>query len=408
MTNQLIEKIEVFKAETKKELHKKIREASSGPYKITDERVRRLGIFKKQYEVTAVITKQVSIADGRQDFAERLEEKILRERPKDAMLLKKEKLLEMLAAGAELAQSTPLLEEKKITQADFESLRAELAAANKQLSEKLYQERIASSGFVRFLKKIGIDSSYHPRFIKQVQKELGAVESLHEDDYLPWLRLAIEKSIPPYRPVILKQQRIISLIGQTGVGKTTTLVKLGWQLLEQGETVGFITTDTFRSGAVEQFQGYADKLEAELIVAKSPEELKEAIDYLTFVSGVDHILIDTVGRNYFDAETIAELDAYYQIIQPDLTCFVFNANSSTADIQLILGKLENIPIDGFIVTKLDETALLGNYYRFTQELTQPILWVTDGQTISEHIHMPSERWVTDRLLEKDHKGGNEL
>ncbi|EUJ29016.1 hypothetical protein [Listeria grayi] len=103
--------------------------------------------------MTAVITKQVSIADGRQDFAERLEEKILRERPKDAMLLKKEKLLEMLAAGAELAQSTPLLEEKKDHPGRFRITTGRTGSSKQTTVRKIISRTHSQQRFCPFLEK---------------------------------------------------------------------------------------------------------------------------------------------------------------------------------------------------------------------------------------------------------------
>lgn len=89
MGKHLVEKMEIFKANSKREIHKKIRLVTNEPYKITDERVTKLGIFKKQYEVTAVIMSEVAIADGRMDFQETFQKSVVKNRPKTDDLLKK-------------------------------------------------------------------------------------------------------------------------------------------------------------------------------------------------------------------------------------------------------------------------------------------------------------------------------
>ncbi|MCH3144734.1 flagellar biosynthesis protein FlhF, partial [Listeria monocytogenes] len=81
---------------------------------------------------------------------------------------------------------------------------------------------------------------------------------------------------------------------------------------------------------VEQFQGYADKLDVELIVETSPAELEESVQYMTYVNCVDHILIDTVGRNYFAEESVSEISAYTDVVHPDLTCFTFSSGMKSA------------------------------------------------------------------------------
>ncbi|MBC1966986.1 flagellar biosynthesis protein FlhF [Listeria welshimeri] len=403
MGKHLVEKMEIFKANSKREIHKKIRLVTNEPYKITDERVTKLGVFKKQYEVTAVIMSEVAIADGRIDFQETFQKSVVKSRPKTDDLLKKEKLLEMLASGAELVASTPLLEERKTQEEELANMHLELAALNRELAVKMREEREQNSDFVKFLKGRGISDTYVADFMQAGRKQFKQVETAHLDDIRDWFvpylsgKLAVEDSFD------LSNHRIISLIGQTGVGKTTTLVKLGWQLLKQNRTVGFITTDTFRSGAVEQFQGYADKLDVELIVATSPAELEEAVQYMTYVSGVDHILIDTVGRNYLAEESVNEIAAYTDVVHPDLTCFTFSSGMKSADVMTILPKLAEIPIDGFIITKMDETTRIGDLYTVMQETNLPVLYMTDGQNITENIFRPKSRWLAERFVGTDRR-----
>ncbi|MCB2788929.1 flagellar biosynthesis protein FlhF, partial [Listeria monocytogenes] len=88
---------------------------------------------------------EVAIADGRMDFQETFQKSVVQNRPKTDDLLKKEKLLEMLAAGAELAQSTPLLEERKTQEEELSAKRLELAALNRELAVKMREEREQNS-----------------------------------------------------------------------------------------------------------------------------------------------------------------------------------------------------------------------------------------------------------------------
>ncbi|MCT6562807.1 flagellar biosynthesis protein FlhF, partial [Staphylococcus aureus] len=85
-----------------------------------------------------------------------------------------------------------------------------------------------NSDFVKFLKGRGISDTYVADFMQAGRKQFKQVETAHLDDITDWFvpylsgKLAVEDSFD------LSNHRIISLIGQTGVGKTTTLVKLGW------------------------------------------------------------------------------------------------------------------------------------------------------------------------------------
>ncbi|WP_239255969.1 flagellar biosynthesis protein FlhF [Listeria ilorinensis] len=401
MATETVERIEIFKATSKRKLHQKIRAASSGPYKITDERVTREGFFKKLYEVTAVITQYVTIAQPQSAvFEEKLvQAAVSSTKEPQTTLLKKEKLIEMLKNGAELTQSTPLLEKKRRQEEELAALKAELASANQVLAEKLRTEREENSAFVQLLRDAGLTDKYIADFTKAGRAAFQSIENIHPDDIGEWFVPFLTGRLPEETAFDLKKHRVISLVGQTGVGKTTTLAKLGYQLMKQGRSVGFITTDTFRSGAVEQFKGYTGKLDAELMVAETPAELYEAIDYLKYVHQVDHILIDTVGRNYLKAESREELLDYSREIRPDLTCFVFSSGTSSQDVLEILPKLSDIPLDGLIITKMDETRRFGDVYTVMEECSMPILYMTDGQNISADIFQPKRRWFAEALYQ---------
>src|SRR5699024_10859447 len=170
---------------------------------------------------------------------------------------------------------------------------------------------------------------YIKYFITKATKEFQSNETVDNTVILDWLIKETETQIRTDTRLKLEDKRIITLVGQTGVGKTTTLVKIGWQLSNKDRSVGFITTDTFRSGAVQQLEGYAEKMGTELIVANGSEELIEAIGYFTYVNQVDHILIDTVGRNYMADDSINVIKEYLEVAQSDVTCLTFSAVSKS-------------------------------------------------------------------------------
>ena len=98
------------------------------------------------------------------------------------------------------------------------------------------------------------------------------------------------------------------LLGPTGVGKTTTIVKLAGQFaLEQGLKVGFINTDTYRVGAQEQLKTYAEIMELPICTIYSPDEMEQA---LLTLQDRDVVLIDTAGKCAGDQEYHDEIEAY--------------------------------------------------------------------------------------------------
>ncbi|NGZ29466.1 MAG: flagellar biosynthesis protein FlhF, partial [Magnetococcales bacterium] len=96
--------------------------------------------------------------------------------------------------------------------------------------------------------------------------------------------------------------RVIALVGPTGVGKTTTLAKIAADLLlNRRRSVGMITLDTFRVGAVAQLETYARLLQVRLVVARTASEVKAGLSSL---NRCDVILVDTVGSSPYNRRQV--------------------------------------------------------------------------------------------------------
>ncbi|WP_244464669.1 hypothetical protein, partial [Escherichia coli] len=100
---------------------------------------------------------------------------------------------------------------------------------------------------------------------------------------------------------------------------------------------------------------------------------------------------------------MSEISAYTDVVHPDLTCFTFSSGMKSADVMTILPKLAEIPIDGFIITKMDETTRIGDLYTVMQETNLPVLYMTDGQNITENIFRPKSRWLAERFVGTDRR-----
>ena len=153
--------------------------------------------------------------------------------------------------------------------------------------------------------------------------------------------------------------------GVNGVGKTTTIGKIGKILKNNGSKVIFAASDTFRAAAIEQLENWASKVDVKIVKSSQgadPASVAfKAVDE-AIKSNFDQVLIDTAGRlqnkkNLMEEyKKIANVTKKIDPSAPHNVILVLDATSG----QNVLNQVEEfnkiIPITGIVMTKLDGTA----------------------------------------------------
>lgn len=197
-------------------------------------------------------------------------------------------------------------------------------------------------------------------------------------------------------------QRVIALVGPTGVGKTTTLAKLASGLVVNSELptrVGLVTVDTYRLAAVEQLETYAKILNLELQVVFGPEEMPKALDNCR---DADIVFIDTAGRSPRDDSQMADLKMFLDKVPG---CEKFLVLSSTMNDRYMRETVERFrvaAIDSLIVTKLDETRNYAAPFNIQHLTGIPLSYLTTGQNVPEDIEAVDSPLLAGRIIQ----GGN--
>jgi len=201
---------------------------------------------------------------------------------------------------------------------------------------------------------------------------------------------------------ISESSRIIQFIGPTGVGKTTTIAKLAAeQVLRRNQQVGFITSDTYRIAAIDQLKTYATILNVPVEVVFSPEEMSEALARL---SDRSLIFMDTAGRNYRDAASVAYLDGLISSHGGSETYLVLSLVSKYEDIRAIIENFRHVRIDKVLWTKMDETTSFGSIVNVLYEFSIPLSYVTNGQNVPDDISILQPEMIIQHLLGEDAYG----
>lgn len=180
--------------------------------------------------------------------------------------------------------------------------------------------------------------------------------------------------------------RIVALVGPAGSGKTTTLAKLAAQhiLVKGKESIGLITTDTYRISAQEQLQTIGRIMEIPVRVADCQSTLDKILKEF---SEKTLILVDTAGLTRHDSGWQEQ----YQLIKSQENMFktllVLPSSHQELVLKRALADFGNIKLDGCILSKLDEASSLGEIISIGIKNNLPIAYVTDGLSVPDDIHV---------------------
>ena len=192
-----------------------------------------------------------------------------------------------------------------------------------------------------------------------------------------------------------KPFRIITLVGPTGVGKTTTIAKLAYALKAIGKKVGVITIDSFRVGAVEQLKSFVSLMEVPFRTADTPYKLRECVGEL---SSMDVLLVDTAGRSQYNEIRVKELLPFFNKLPSNEVYLTIGANMDEKVMYDSLNSFSILSLEGLIFTKLDETDYHGYMINVSYRTQVPLACFTVGQRVPEDIAMASYEYVAKLFL----------
>jgi len=194
---------------------------------------------------------------------------------------------------------------------------------------------------------------------------------------------------------VTEMARVLTLLGPTGVGKTTTLAKLAAFLRSRGERPALLSLDTYRLGAAEQIQEYGRRLEMPVAVVTNRSQLSEA---LRRFAGHDRILLDTMGRSSRDHEGLATLHRFLKGLAGD-TLLVLPASLQEEDLLENLVRFRPFLIRALLFTKLDETSCYGSILNGLSYARLPLSFFTDGQRVPDDFEEASPERLANLLLD---------
>ncbi len=188
------------------------------------------------------------------------------------------------------------------------------------------------------------------------------------------------------------QPSVVLFIGVNGVGKTTSIGKLGHQLKTEGKRVLFCAADTFRAAAADQLQIWSQRAGCELVRQHEGADpgavLFDALQAAK-ARNVDVVLCDTAGRLHNKANLMAELSKLSKIIDRECpgcareTLLVLDATTGQNGLIQARTFKETAGLTGIVLTKLDGTAKGGIVVAIARELGVPVKFAGVGEGIDD-------------------------
>ncbi len=192
------------------------------------------------------------------------------------------------------------------------------------------------------------------------------------------------------------KQKVVMLIGPTGVGKTTTLVKIAYTLAYQEKlNIGIINADSFRVAAQEDLQAYCDILKTDLITVYKPAEIKDALNAF---KEKDIILVDTAGKVSDDTEYHNDVKKLISNGNIENVYITLSAATSDKVMKKTIGNYNFLKKYSIILTKMDEAVEKGVILNVAKYSGMPISYMTLGQNVPDDITAINTQEVVESIL----------
>lgn len=212
-----------------------------------------------------------------------------------------------------------------------------------------------------------------------------------------WIRTVLIKNIPSVEKGrdLVNTGGVFALVGPTGVGKTTTTAKIAARcVMKYGkESVGLVTTDSFRIGAQDQLRIYGKLLGVQVYTAQTLDELRTLRQTL---QRKHLVIIDTVGMAQRDERIDKQTTMLKETDASRILLLNAAAQSETLDDVARHYKVGGLV--GSIISKLDEAIRLGGVLDVAIRNKLPIHYLATGQQVPEDIYACNSNVLVKRAL----------
>lgn len=289
-------------------------------------------------------------------------------------------------------------DEKRILE-EISDLRKEL----KQLSRKSAElnGRNFPDSYMQvynMLEEKGVEKDLATTFVQRAYLRHDGQHDISPERIIKGVKSEMEKLFISYNFSNNKthqKQEVILLLGSTGVGKSTTSMKLATHKdLYGNKNVGIVSADPY--GPTTALRSFENITGISVVEAKSNEEIKLALESL---QDKDVIIIDTPGSSPFAPNHLEKMEQYIENVNPNEIFLVLSMSTDLRDLFLSCGTYLLLKPTGIIFTKFDETTQPGKAFSIFEELKLPAVCFCEGERIFIDVAAGNLEYLYKKIFE---------
>jgi fused signal recognition particle receptor len=220
------------------------------------------------------------------------------------------------------------------------------------------------------------------------------------------LELLLVEAAPEQHPLLRSDTlNVVLVVGVNGVGKTTSIAKLGAYWRDQGHRVLLAAGDTFRAAAIDQLRIWGERANLPVVAHQSGADPGSVVfDAIGAAKarGADVVVIDTAGRLHTKFNLMEELKKIRRVIDKHgvdavSTLLVLDATTGQNAVSQARQFGDAIGLDGLVVAKLDGTAKGGVVFAIVRELHVPVRFIGTGETVEDLSEFDATEFVRSLL-----------
>ena len=195
---------------------------------------------------------------------------------------------------------------------------------------------------------------------------------------------------------------VVMVVGVNGVGKTTTIGKLAHQFKTQGKKIMLGAADTFRAGAIDQLQIWADRAKVPLVRQEmGSDPASVAFDTLKAAtnSDIDLVFIDTAGRLHNKINLMNELSKVKRVMSkivsgaPHEVLLVLDGSTGQNAFEQAKQFTSATEVTSLAITKLDGTAKGGVLLGISDQFQIPVRYIGVGEGIEDLQDFNTQQFI---------------